>query len=452
MAQRVAVVGWEGDSLTTDGYVVSFFEWQTPAASLNLKDYDVWVLLPDAIPKDLKSGTIWDALNVDYVHDALLHETIIYVLGDARRTVETTIHHRYFLDWLGLAIKWDSARSTVERYSAELASKYEVTDYMERRAQWDYALDAAQNFGGTMGGSFLTRGQTQYSKYDLDVLPLYKNRYGRSIAFAVQLSMYHSGERYSSGWEVSANYGSVVLLPANCDEVADYLNSFLTCAMKVSLRDEPPPWVESMVTPGQSDIDTQLSDLACKRAELEETLSGALSVRKELRKPLEVLYQTGSALEACVLAMLDELGAVIERPTETNREDGWLTAGGKEGVLEVKGTRKVQFDSYGPKQLLEWVNRGIQLRLKKYKPIFIGNSSPNLPPDERKSPFPKNWIEQARLGEIVAMSTPTLFEAYVMDKEERLDRDKFWAKLFSKSGVLTREDVASCLKSTGSGA
>jgi hypothetical protein len=449
--ERVAVVGWNGDDAATDSRIVKFFNWETPSKNLNLKDYDIWVLLPDTIPDRMPSGTIWDALDVEYVHDALLHNTVIYVLGDARRRIDAGSYTRDFLSWLGLSIRWDSARSTVERNAPELAIRFGVTEYIGARRTWDYALEWAVDYSGTLGGSILGRSQTSISKYTLDIFSLCMNRYNRCIAFGIQLSLNKSTGRYQGEWRVETSYGAVIILPGNSDEVVDYLNSFLVEAIGVSLKEQPPPWVETLTVHGQMELDEKLSDLYAKQDEIAGSIAAVLDDRQKLRSPLGVLYQTGTELEVSVLDMLEQLGAVVERPTESNLEDGWLaveTNQGKfEGVLEIKSTKKPQFDSYGTKQLLEWVTRGIQLRTKKYKPIFVGNAALMISHTERKNPFPKNWIEQAKLGDIVALTTSTLFDAYVMHKCVTLASDEFWNRLFSKSGVFAATDLEACSKS-----
>ena len=146
-----------------------------------------------------------------------------------------------------------------------------------------------------------------------------------------------------------------------------------------------------------------------------------------------------------MLALLESLGASIERPAEVNREDGWIlvttSQGDFEGVLEVKGASKAQFDSNGIRQLLEWVNRGMELRFKKYKPIFIGTTSPQLAPADRSDPFPDGWKKHAALANVAALTTSTLYDAYCLHVAGKLDTDSFWVRLFATTGVFYKHDI-----------
>jgi hypothetical protein len=112
-----------------------------------------------------------------------------------------------------------------------------------------------------------------------------------------------------------------------------------------------------------------------------------------------------------------------------------------EGVLEIKGTNSDQFDISGFRQLLEWQHRGIELRHKKYKPIFIGNSAADRPVDKRPVAFSDTWQKSAELASVVAVKTEDLYYAYELKLAGKLDVTKLWDNIFATDGVLERAKV-----------
>ena len=134
------------------------------------------------------------------------------------------------------------------------------------------------------------------------------------------------------------------------------------------------------------------------------------------------------------------LGAHVEDPSEPGKEDGWIVVsfGEKnyEGVLEIKSTKSDQFNEDGRKQLLDWIDRGIRLREKKYKGIFIGNSAVDKPLKERPWAFSDSWQKSSKLSEICAIKTEDLYTIYLLKQSGKLDIEKFWKTLFETDGIF----------------
>jgi hypothetical protein len=160
---------------------------------------------------------------------------------------------------------------------------------------------------------------------------------------------------------------------------------------------------------------------------------------------LKLLYERGKPLEDTVRGILQDLGGRIEAAKEEGKEDGWVTIefGGEthSGVLEIKGTANNQFDIAGFRQLLEWVNRGMELRHKKYKPIFIGYSAIDLPVEKRPVAFSDTWRKSAELASVVAVKTEDLYHAYKLKTAGNLDIAKFWENLFATNGIFERVKI-----------
>lgn len=209
-----------------------------------------------------------------------------------------------------------------------------------------------------------------------------------------------------------------------------------------------PEWVESLVAPGQMLVDARLNEIDKQCEELIAEHTNAIAERAAFREPLRLLYDEGHLLEDTVRSVLRSLGAEVESPPkdDPNHEDGWIVVHLSdevlEGVLEIKATSKRQFTEAGLKQLSEWQHRGRSMRGKDYKPIFVGNASRGLPPQDRPSPYADQWKQTATLQGACAILTMELYAAYVQNEAGRLDREAFWRTLFSTSGPL---DAATAL-------
>lgn len=171
-----------------------------------------------------------------------------------------------------------------------------------------------------------------------------------------------------------------------------------------------------------------------------EELRQKVEERYESRSCLGLLFERGGTLERIVRHILGELGGDVEEPTDPGKEDGWVEvdAGGDhlEMVLEIKSTKNDQFGEDGLKQLHEWKDRGIVIRGKEYKGVFIGNSCVSKPPKERPDPFSDAFIKTARISGLAALKTVDLFEIYMLSKEGRIDLVDFWRKLYDTNGVF----------------
>lgn len=206
-----------------------------------------------------------------------------------------------------------------------------------------------------------------------------------------------------------------------------------------------PSWASAIVAPGQRYIDTRITEIKCELATLEVALKDAEEDRKKTRRCVHLLYKMGDELEDAVREILYLLGAIIELPVESGKEDGWLTVEIEgeifEGVLEIKGTTKDQFKVDGLRQVMEWKDRGTVNRKKKYKGIFVGNRGVATGITECREPLNKDWIDTAVLGEIVVLDTQDLYELYCRNRDGNLDKDQFWKILFGTNGVFTLDDL-----------
>lgn len=170
-------------------------------------------------------------------------------------------------------------------------------------------------------------------------------------------------------------------------------------------------------------------------------LASKRSERVSARQCLELLYQTGPALEVAVKAVLHELGAVVEEADEPGHTDCLLrvstSRGTERAIVEIKGIYKPQFDLKGFRQLLQWRNDAVLKHDVEFRAIFVGNSSITLPPHEREDCFTKHWKTHTELSRFTALTTVTLYDAYCRFREGKLKAELFWDSLLTTHGIFT---------------
>jgi len=234
--------------------------------------------------------------------------------------------------------------------------------------------------------------------------------------------------------------GPIVLLPKTSLSTDEAISRVLSDFCGVETEVPEPDWIEEMEAPGQKAIDDGIDRTQTEIRKLNGKLAGLHEKRSEVRSCLKLLYARGETLEKVARQICRELGVEVEEPTEPGKEDGWITFQHEgdvfEGVLEVKSTKSDQFGEDGIRQLLDWIGRGVRLRKKRYKGIFIGTNAVEKRLEDRPYAFAKDWRESAELAEICALKTEDLFRAYLLRTEGKLNTAEFWSKVFSTNGIF----------------
>ncbi len=274
------------------------------------------------------------------------------------------------------------------------------------------------------------------------------NRYRHQIAFEIVLAIgadEHSGSSFGgTRYSIKAS-GKFIFLPPISGSTDDALKIVLRDLCGLNICSEEPGWIQPLSAPRQPPIDEQIILVSQEIDSLQTKLTDLRAERTQSRQYLKLLYEREFLLEPLVWKILAVLGAQVEEPTENNKEDGWITVSISgivlEGVLEIKSTKKDHFTEDGRKQVIDWIQRGISQRQKKYKGLFIGNSAVDKPYDQRPHPFPDSWIKAAELSEICAFTTTQLYQAYQKDCMGQLDRDLFWKTIFECNGICAFDGV-----------
>jgi hypothetical protein len=445
---KILILGARGYSFSDETTRVFSVGWDELQKIKNLRDYDVLILDLFTGPPVVEWQRIYDLLDEEVMVN-ILRDGEILIIGDPRFNVETSVEsggriRRPFLEWTATRFQWHNERGdTVEVTNEHRLRNYQP--YLDHLHRWDYALDGIQLVREQLFIEDLNSFMAAGGRVRLEKTRLAWNRYGKDLAFRLNLILEAPDSRGFSEWEPVRELGHITFLPQTDLSEQESLLLLLRNLYGVESGATEPEWLLPYVAPGQQAVDQQIEHLTKQLEETSAQLSDAQLARAETRECLRLLYERGKPLEDAVRDILQVLGAEVEIPKEEGKEDGWISvvAGGKalEGVLEIKGTNSDQFDISGFRQLLEWHHRGIELRHKKYKPIFIGNSAADRPVDKRPVAFSDTWQKSAELASVVAVKTEDLYYAYELKLVGKLDVTKFWDNMFATDGVLERAKV-----------
>lgn len=433
---KILVLGADGFNANNEWAKVVSCTWGNLEQAPNPRDFDTVIV--SCFVKDPEAIN-WDALpnllNPEAVRNILFHDGRIIVAGDPRFSVNGSSLHsgNKFLEWTGLRFSWhDSGGDTVHVRQGKEFEKYSA--YLQSLKKWDFSMESCD----------LTykAGSEDTSIYEtINVEGLASNRYNQHLAFEVTLSRMTNEYDYGCLIPKRIASGKLVFLPAISASIEDTLRIILRDLCAFSTAVQEPSWAKILVAPGQKEVDQQILEIRSEIAAKNATLASLEVLREGKRACLKLLYERELILEPIVWSMLRTLGARVEEPEEKNKEDGWITVqvGGDtyEGVLEIKSTKNDYLGEDGRKQLLDWINRGIEMRRKVYKGIFIGNSAVSKPLAERPSPFADNWKTSAELSKICALTTSDIFAAYEAHSVGSLNTEDFWKAIFACNGIFS---------------
>ena len=440
--RKVIILGSTGFHGSTADLQVNCYPWSQLAKVRNIRDYDVVILnLLPLSSQDNRDQVKWakfhSLLDFGCTLDILRNNGAIFVVGDPRFQVPLTAssprngidvaaeaNGTYpFLRWSGLKFVWDSHPGDTVITSFDYESE-KFSDYIARLAEWSYSLLWCKLDLEVIGEILKSSAAEQF---DLRKEVFCHNRYNNALAFTAYLSF------------KQREFGPITFLPKTSLNEDETIQTVLS-SIGIEADLPEPNWLSEYMAPGQDRIDDDIARIKTDITALNDALEIADSERASCRECLKLLYEKEHALEPVVRDILRALGADVEDPKEKGREDGWLVVkvGDEtyEGVLEIKSTRRDQFDESGRKQLLDWIDRGRTQRHKNYKGIFIGNSAIDQQIGERPDAFSDNWKKAAELSDICALKTEHLYAFYVLQCNGEIEMDEIWTIVFESNGVL----------------
>lgn len=463
MLRKIVLIGAEGFSYAGEQHRVTSYPWSKLGKITNLSDYDEVVVNLASLPT--ATGVDWRAFDAMFtlrtLAEVLNPDGRIIVLGDPRFEIPSPERSgrpsqqtsRTVLDWTRLGLQWDDREGdTIEPAFANDGDEQAYGRYLSHLTKWHFALRDFNPDIESLADAYgfdVDRMRRQGVRLGLERRSYARNRYEDVIAGEVRVVVYED-----TGYVTRANephyrtvhsMGPLVFLPSVNLPDAEALRVLLEDACGVSLAVDEPSWVQSLAVPGQADLEAAIRQIQTEIDEATTRLEARWGEWDAIRKSLQLLYGQHKQLEEAVRQALRELGAEVEEPEESNKEDAWghVQLGDEvfEFVLEVKSTEKETFDEFGLRQLGEWVLRGIQLRDTKYKGIFVGNASAKLPPEERGMPFGNNFAKQAAMQEVVALRSEDLYVALMNRRRGTFDAPRFWRSLSLTCGVFTYNAV-----------
>jgi len=429
--QKVALIGVDSGSEKNESSRWDCFEWGFPSSAVNLHDYDTWVLYLSNFPNKVASDTLFGLLTIDYVYQALISKTQIFVIGDPRFSVKFTDRASIqFLWWTGYDFSWKDVGGDTNEI-VDSFDAFRIQDYLRKLTHWDYALVEMNRSEAHQYAPCVEAARQNGRSLGLILIGLSVNRNGEYISFALNLRQYQVNDRHEIG-----RFESIVFIPINGIEPVEALKLILREALDISIAQDEPSWATELIAPSQEGVDAEISSIESEIANLKTQLDEKLAAREALREC--------TSLESSVKKLIRELGGQVEETTTKGNCDCYLSVNFKgsehRAVVEIKGTKNPQFDMRGFRQLLQWKADAMIERDEEYRAVFIGNSATDIPPPERSDPFGEGWRKQTKLHRVTALTSTTLYEAYCAMKKGSLDIDKFWESLFSTDGIFTLDN------------
>jgi hypothetical protein len=443
--QKIIMLGCGGYQRNTDDIIVDCFSWDDIAKIKNIRDYDTLVvnlLSLSSVNLPLNGDIVFEHLNIASTLEIIRNNGEIIVIGDPRFEVEITDQEnkdkkikKPFLRWTGIDFFWDNSPGDTKIFKDDYSHR-SFQNYISYLKGWKYSLRGI-NLDTDRVMFFHNKEIFLSHNYKLDIKrdDFCYNRYKNAIAFSLQIGIFSKNQDNEL-----LLYGPIHFLPKiskNEDEIIQIVLRDL-CAIEAELPE--PEWLKDYSAPGQEKIDKKIEQVSLNINNGLQDLKRVREEKEKIRTCLKLLYEREYALEPATRDILRALGAHVEDPSEPGKEDGWIvvSAGEKnyEGVLEIKSTKSDQFSEGGRKQLLDWIDRGIRLREKKYKGIFIGNSAVDKPLKERSWAFSDSWQKSSKLSEICAIKTEDLYTIYLLKQSGKLDANKFWKVFFETNGIF----------------
>ncbi len=457
--RKIMLIGATGYNRSANEIKIDCFEWREIQKIKNIKDYDVLIL--DLLKLDteearkiIKWKHFISMLNFETLKAIMRSNGMIIVIGDPRFNIidETSrmdggskqIINRNivkFLDWTRLDFCWDNKPGTTTLIRCDHNHK-EFRGYLEYLKDWKYSLSTVE-ISKESKESFNSIEYNIENNLEIYIKKneLCQNRYYNSLAFELRYQTLENVHTYNHvRKKLKWSFAPMIFLPKITLNEGDTLLLILEDVFDIKMELPEPEWLKQYSVPGQAEIDKKIKEIETKSKKLSNQLEVEESKRENVRRPLKLLYEIKRPLEPVVREILEELGAQVEEPKENNKEDGWIKVNieGKtyEGVLEIKSTKSKQFGEEGLKQLLDWINRGIQLRKKKYKGIFIGNNAINIPPNKRPNAFSDGWVKSAELSGICALKSEELYHIYFLNSQKKINLKLFWEEFFNTNGIF----------------
>ncbi len=447
MSDTSRIIIFGGNQPTKDsGAKLITIPWDALNERLELGDGDKVII--DLLSLDKIDDVDWvvfhNIINSKSMKSLITSGGSIIILGDPRFAMKMSIGPHVsrpdFLGFTGISFDWEEGEGEPVVAAEDMDASNPLSTYLGFLNYWHYALTGCKTPNPS---GFVTAWTPE--KVKLTKRTIARTRTGADIAFELNFEPSKVVRKVNPNIkeaeeEETIEYGSILFLPRIDLSPPETISLVTRTLCDLAFLTEEPEWAASMPVPGQKEIQNKMMQIERQIAELENTLEAARPMLKSKRAFLRLLYDCGTSLDEVVRNVFTVLGANVTAPVDDNGESGWISVdvGGDqmEGVLEIKSTEEPQCKEEDLHRLSQWVSKGIREQQKRFKGIYISSNSTDKPPKERPNPFDMTFAEISKLHQFVVITTPVLWELYVLKCARKLDLELFWNRLFLTDGLF----------------
>lgn len=398
----------------------SCYDWgEKELNNINIPDYDVAIVNLVSLPNNILEFHLQEKINEGI--ETLLDtggslvaigcpETNIKVCTIAYPSKRVTSQSNYM--WCPIPIKIKNESGTSFKFEDET-----FKEYFKNVKKWKYCFNIPSHYRDENVG--------------LGISHFVRNRYGKYLGGVINYFIP----------EVRWKSGDFIFLPYPT-EISDIeaINFILEKYFKIYQKTPLPDWTKSIQVPGLDEIRQCIEANLEKIKKLSDENEILREKKFELLSYIELLYETGTALEKIVRNVLTLLEY---KPIPPNYKEEYIIKYNKKiGVIECKGNEKsIKRDDF--RQLLEHTKEYELDGKFEAKGILIGNAWRLRPLEERDKSgtviFPKGKDGVTKIAErhdIALVSTIDLFKVFCRFLEGKIKGKEIMKKIFSSKGIV----------------
>jgi hypothetical protein len=407
---------------------VTAYEWHKLPQKLNVSDFDTLILdfsrFQDreyARSIDIKLLPSWR----QFARHVFSTDSEVIAIGSPRFSLGTNpfVESTWWLP-LELECVYETGEDIRE-------INPEFSFYFAHVRRWFFHLDRIAHKAGDICHEYLAVGAQFADNMRIPLKHLAETRFHRAIGFKINLNAY-------IGTTDPVKFsGDVYWLPEPTEiSISKAIDLILSERYHLQFEKAAPEWLSQFRLPSTEPIIDQIKEDQAAIDRLTKQLEMRNAQLARASRFLKVLYEQGEdVLEPVVRDALRELGAQVEDPKQRGREDGRLTdPDGRLGMLEIKG-RSGNLRLTDVRELDNWVRDAMANDNYQSKGLLIANLQCDRDPKRRTNFIPSNCADAAKLFDIAILTTTQLFAAIVSDQKGELDRNAFWAIVFSTKGL-----------------
>jgi hypothetical protein len=432
--RRVLVLGSVGHPRSVDS-----FPWHELPDDLHVGDYEVLILdLTPLADEDQRQQLDHQRLpSWEQWSRAIFGGACVIAIGAPALSFAPDVDAYY---WLPYRPEWTAERG---REVAPMTDE-ELAGYFSAVKRWNYHWEQRASWHNCDESRFLRAVHPALQSCRIEVESLVTTLFGKPLAVRISYAATVGGgtQGQTFAGDIPTRSGPVYLLPPATEWSSHEAVRYWLQLLGVEAEHAAPQWAARFVLPDEDPLATRAADLRAALAETQRALDEVIEKQEQAGRWRQLLYETGDALEVVVRDALTELGASVTAPSAAGREDGRLVVPDGDALLEIKGTRgPIKLEHV--RQLRQWTDDALAREALDAKGLLVANAFSAIPPPERGPAVSGDTLRLAERWHQCLLTTPQLFGALVEQQAGRLDRDWFWATIFSTNGLADVADLGS---------